>query len=70
MRHLPEMMQMTELRPAAPTVPGDVIDAHCHLFSLGLLQEYRGEEPRPERQRFQKASRTSGSAGEASSCPR
>ena len=30
---------MTTLTPAPSTSAGDVIDAHCHLFSVGLFQE-------------------------------
>jgi hypothetical protein len=45
---------VNELRPAPNTVPGDVIDAHCHLFSLGLFEEYVEKNP-DANPRFQKA---------------
>ncbi|MDI6900563.1 MAG: amidohydrolase family protein [Anaerosomatales bacterium] len=33
------------LRPAPPTARGDVVDAHCHLFSVGLFEEYLAKHP-------------------------
>ena len=36
---------MPELEPAPATRPGDIIDAHCHLFTRGLLQEYVDKNP-------------------------
>jgi predicted TIM-barrel fold metal-dependent hydrolase len=45
---------VSRLQPAPATAPGDVIDAHCHLFSLGLLQEYVEKNP-DQSARFQKA---------------
>lgn len=34
-----------EIDPAPQTRPGDVIDAHVHLFTVGLLQEYLDKDP-------------------------
>ncbi|MFA5844219.1 MAG: amidohydrolase family protein [Coriobacteriia bacterium] len=45
---------MVPLAPAGPTRPGDVIDAHTHLFSLPLLQEYVDAHPE-ENARFRQA---------------
>jgi predicted TIM-barrel fold metal-dependent hydrolase len=42
------------LAPASPTRPGDVIDAHAHLFSLPLMVEYVESNPE-ESERFRKA---------------
>lgn len=42
------------LEPAAATRPGDVIDAHCHLFSLPMLAEYVETHPE-ENPRFEAA---------------
>ncbi len=33
------------LEPAAPTRPGDIVDAHVHLFTLPLLREYVEGDP-------------------------
>ncbi|HEY5548977.1 MAG TPA: amidohydrolase family protein [Coriobacteriia bacterium] len=35
------------LLPAAPTVPGGVVDAHTHLFTVGLLTEMIESMPNP-----------------------
>lgn len=43
------------LEPAAPTRPGDVIDAHTHLFTVGLLEEYLATQPPEAMQRFRTA---------------
>jgi len=43
-----------ELQPALPTQPGDVIDAHVHLFTVGLLQEFLDKDPNPN-PRFREA---------------
>ncbi|MDP2232185.1 MAG: amidohydrolase family protein [Actinomycetota bacterium] len=43
------------LEPAAPTRPGDVIDAHAHLFTVGLLEEYLATQPPEAMQRFRTA---------------
>ena len=37
------------LDPPSPTEPGDVIDAHTHLFTVGLLEEMLEQQP-PEQQ--------------------
>ncbi|MBS3974199.1 MAG: hypothetical protein KGZ89_04955 [Actinobacteria bacterium] len=34
-----------QLAPASPTVPGQLIDAHVHLFTHGLFQEYVKAHP-------------------------
>lgn len=34
-----------QLAPASPTVPGQLIDAHVHLFTYGLFQEYVNAHP-------------------------
>ena len=39
------------IEPAPPTLPGDVIDAHTHLFTVGLLTEMIESMPNPP-QRF------------------
>jgi uncharacterized protein len=36
---------MATLQPAGPTQPGEVIDAHCHLFSVRLFEEYIEAHP-------------------------
>ena len=36
---------MSPLARAPVTAPGDVIDAHCHLFSVGLFEEYVAAHP-------------------------
>lgn len=36
-----------DLQPAGPTQPGGVIDAHVHLFTVGLLQEAMDKDPNP-----------------------
>lgn len=33
------------LPPALPTKPGQVVDAHVHLFTVGLLREYVDNDP-------------------------
>jgi predicted TIM-barrel fold metal-dependent hydrolase len=35
------------LAPAAATLPGDVVDAHMHLFTVGLLEEMVAKMPNP-----------------------
>jgi predicted TIM-barrel fold metal-dependent hydrolase len=45
---------MSDLEPALATRPGDVIDAHVHLFSVGLLAEFVEKNP-DYSQRFKKA---------------
>ena len=36
---------MPSLKPAGPTRPGDVIDTHCHLFTVRLFEEYIEAHP-------------------------
>ncbi|MDP2181052.1 MAG: amidohydrolase family protein [Actinomycetota bacterium] len=43
------------LEHAQPTRPGDVIDAHAHLFTVGLLEEVLSKQPPEAMQRFRKA---------------
>lgn len=43
------------LEPAGPTRPGDVIDAHTHLFTVGLLEEYLTTQPPEAMGRFRQA---------------
>lgn len=48
---------MTEpLQLAGPTRPGDVVDAHVHLFTVGLLEEYLDKDPNAN-ERFREALR-------------
>jgi predicted TIM-barrel fold metal-dependent hydrolase len=48
-------MKHAELLPAPPTSPGDVIDAHTHLFTVGLLEEILSKQPPEAMQRFRQA---------------
>jgi uncharacterized protein len=43
------------LPPAGPTAPGTVIDAHTHLFTVGLLEEALSKEPPEAMKRFRQA---------------
>jgi len=43
------------LQPAPHTQPGEVIDAHVHLFTVGLLEEYLATQPPEAMQRFRVA---------------
>ncbi|MBA4371140.1 MAG: hypothetical protein C0418_06150 [Coriobacteriaceae bacterium] len=43
------------LDSAVPTAFGDVIDAHTHLFTVGLLEEVLSKQPPEAMQRFRKA---------------
>jgi predicted TIM-barrel fold metal-dependent hydrolase len=43
------------LEPAGPTRPGEVIDAHTHLFTVGLLEEVLSKEPPESMKRFRTA---------------
>lgn len=43
------------LADAAPTAPGDVVDAHVHLFTVGLLEEWLGSLPPDSMRRFRTA---------------
>lgn len=36
---------MSALDPAAPTAPGDIVDTHCHLFTVQLFEEYVAAHP-------------------------
>jgi predicted TIM-barrel fold metal-dependent hydrolase len=40
------------LKPAGPTAPGTVVDAHTHLFTVGLLEEALSKEPPEAMKRF------------------
>jgi predicted TIM-barrel fold metal-dependent hydrolase len=42
----------TVLEPAPATRPGDVIDAHTHLFTVGLLEETLTKQPPEAMKRF------------------
>lgn len=44
-----------DIEEARPTQPGDVIDAHVHLFTVGLLEEYLATQPPEAMQRFRTA---------------
>ena len=44
-----------QLRPARATRPGDVIDAHTHLFTVGLLEEMLSKQPPDAMKRFREA---------------
>lgn len=43
---------------APPTRPGDIIDAHCHLFSVGLMREMLDSLPPDAMMRWREALRT------------
>ncbi len=43
------------LQPAPATRPGDVIDAHTHLFTVGLLEEMLSKQPPDAMKRFREA---------------
>lgn len=43
------------LSPAPPTTPGEVIDGHTHLFTVGLLEEVLSKEPPEAMTRFRQA---------------
>lgn len=44
-----------EIAEAAPTRPGDAIDAHVHLFTVGLLEEWLSTQPPEAMKRFRAA---------------
>ncbi|HEY3317040.1 MAG TPA: amidohydrolase family protein [Coriobacteriia bacterium] len=46
------------LPPAAPTKPGDVIDAHTHLFTVGLLEEVLAKQPPEAMKRWREGLRS------------
>jgi predicted TIM-barrel fold metal-dependent hydrolase len=43
------------LQPAPPACPGEIIDAHTHLFTVGLLEEALSKEPPEAMKRFRQA---------------
>jgi uncharacterized protein len=43
------------LPPAPPTQPGDVIDAHTHLFTRGLMEEMLAKQPPTAMKRWREA---------------
>ncbi len=45
----------TRLPEAPPSRPGDVIDAHVHLFTVGLLEEWLSTLPPGQMKRFRNA---------------
>jgi len=47
---------VSSLTPALATRPGDIIDTHVHMFSLGLFAEYVAAHP-AENERFERAVR-------------
>jgi predicted TIM-barrel fold metal-dependent hydrolase len=49
---MPDAKPPTVLAPALPTRPGEVIDAHTHLFTVGLLEEVLSKEPPQAMKRF------------------
>lgn len=46
------------LLPAPPTQPGDVIDAHAHLFTRGLMEEMLSQQPPEAMRRWRDAIKT------------
>lgn len=48
-------MTRSTLKTAPPTAPGDVVDAHTHLFTVGLLEEVLSKQPPEAMQRFRQA---------------
>lgn len=52
------------MAPAPPTSPGDAIDAHVHLFTLGLIEEFVERPEAPERFRRALKERKFGRRGE------
>ena len=49
---------IAQLPPAPPTRPGDVIDAHTHLFTRGLMEEVLATAPPEAMTRFREALKT------------
>jgi predicted TIM-barrel fold metal-dependent hydrolase len=45
----------TLLTAAGPTAPGEVIDSHTHLFTVGLLEEALAKQPPEAMKRFRQA---------------
>jgi predicted TIM-barrel fold metal-dependent hydrolase len=48
-------MSGSALTAARPTSPGDVVDAHVHLFTVGLMREFLESQPPEAFQRFRAA---------------
>lgn len=48
----------SDLEPARPTSPGDVVDAHTHLFTVGLLEETLSKQPPEAMKRWRDALKT------------
>jgi len=46
------------IQPAGPTAPGDVVDAHTHLFTVGLLEEVLAQQPPEAMRRWRDAVKT------------
>jgi len=55
---MPEEQLSAGLEPAQPTRPGEVIDAHTHLFTVGLLEEVLSKEPPEAMKRFREGLKT------------
>lgn len=55
---------MAPLKPAPPTTPGDVVDAHVHLFTVRILEEMVAAFPETSRLRKALKSRKWGRRGE------
>lgn len=49
-------MSETHIELAAATKPGDIVDAHVHLFSVAIFEEFIASNPEAA-ERFQKAAR-------------
>ncbi|MDO8949379.1 MAG: hypothetical protein Q7V61_02515 [Actinomycetota bacterium] len=49
-------MSETSIELAAATKPGDIVDAHVHLFSVAIFEEFIASNPEAA-ERFQKAAR-------------
>jgi predicted TIM-barrel fold metal-dependent hydrolase len=54
----PAETTLEPLTPALPTRPGEVIDAHVHLFTKGLLEEALSKQPPEAMKRFREALKT------------
>ena len=52
---MPDAPSPESLPPAGPTKPGDVIDAHMHLFTVGLLEEVISKQPPEAMKRWRKS---------------
>ena len=49
---------IARLDPAPPTRPGDVVDAHTHLFTRALMEEMLSKQPPDAMKRFREALKT------------